>query len=53
LCFFEKINKQQNGNSGLPTIAPTPLMATILVFVMGFIVVGGYIYNSKKHNKKK
>ena len=35
----------------LPTFAPTPLMATIMVFLSVFIVIGGYLKNSHNGNE--
>jgi hypothetical protein len=35
----------------LPTFAPTPLMATIMVFLSVFIVIGGYLKNSRNGNE--
>jgi parallel beta-helix repeat protein len=49
---LEQVNNQVDSNSGLPTLTPTPLMATILVFLAVFIVVGGYMQNSAKNKNK-
>lgn len=50
---LEKIDRSEDSNAGLPTIAPTPLMATVLVFLAVIIVVGGYMHDSSKQRNKK
>jgi len=47
---LEMTSTQVDSNSGLPTLTPTPLIATVLVFMTVFIVIGGYIRNSKDSN---
>ncbi|MCD6237153.1 MAG: right-handed parallel beta-helix repeat-containing protein [Thermoplasmata archaeon] len=50
---LEKIDRSEDSNAGLPAIAPTPLMATAIVFLAVMIVVGGYMYDSSKQRDKK
>ena len=42
-----------NTPAGLPSMAPTPLMAIVLVFLGVIIVVGGYMWNNTPNHESK
>lgn len=49
---LEMISTNIESNPGLPTLTPTPLMATVLVFLAVLLLIGGYMKNSPDSKAK-